>query len=238
MGLFDDFTFLGGVGFAGVLLYLLAYFLLQIGVLKSSGYAFAVANLVASLLVLAGLSDAFNWPAAVLQIAWAAISVIGIVRIFLLNSRLNFSDEEQTLIAYGLPRMSKPTARKLLNRGVWVNAEPGTILTTEGQSVTHLHFMLHGVADVASGGQTIAEINRGFVGEMNVMEAAPASATVTVSDVSRVFSVSGTALRALAEADTDFASSLSVHLARSTKEKLIAANRKLSQSTPQQDYAK
>ncbi|MBL6427048.1 MAG: cyclic nucleotide-binding domain-containing protein [Maritimibacter sp.] len=225
---FDTLTPLALVGFLGVVLYVGAYAMLAFGAIRGNGYVYPALNLVASLLVLAGLADAFNWPAAALQIGWAAISVFGIVRIYLQNSRLNFSEEEQTLIAYGLPRMSKPTARNLLNRGVWVNAEPGTILTAEGECVTHLHFMLHGSAAVKSGGAEIAEIKRGFVGEMNVMEAAPASATVTVAEPSRIFTVSGTTLRSLAESDADFASSLSVHLARSTKEKLIEANRKLS----------
>ncbi|WP_292022951.1 cyclic nucleotide-binding domain-containing protein [Maritimibacter sp. UBA3975] len=234
---FGSITPLEWAGFLGVAVYLAGYLLLQLGLIRGSGYVFPAMNLVASILVLLGLSSAFNWPSAALQIAWAGISVFGIARIYFLNSRLSFSDEEQTLIAYGLPRMSKPTARNLLNRGVWFNAEPGTVLTTEGECVTHLHFMLHGTAEVSSGNKSIAEIKRGFVGEMNVMEAAPASATVSVSEPSRVFSVSGTTLRKLAETDADFASSLSVHLARSTKEKLIEANRKLSSSEDAKDHA-
>jgi CRP-like cAMP-binding protein len=221
-------TLLELAGFIGVGFYLIAYLLLQLGTIKGSGYTFPALNLVGSLLVLLGLATNFNWPAGALQIAWAVISVFGLVRIYIQNSRLNFSEEEQTLIAYGLPRMAKPTARNLLNRGVWSNAEAGTTLTEENECVTHLHFMLHGSAKVSSGGADIAEIKRGFVGEMNVMEAAPASATVTITEPSRIFTVSGTTLRSLAETDADFASSLSVHLARSTKEKLIEANRKLS----------
>ena len=234
---FDTLTPLALVGLLGVVIYVAAYAMLAFGVIRGNGYTYPALNLVGSLLVLAGLANAFNWPAAALQIGWAVISVFGLARIYLQNSRLNFSDEEQTLIAYGLPRMAKPPARNLLNRGVWVNAEPGTVLTAEGECVTHLHFMLHGVAGVTSGGADIAEIKRGFVGEMNVMEAAPASATVTVSEPSRIFTVSGTTLRALAESDADFASSLSVHLARSTKEKLIEANRKLSAPMPQSEHA-
>lgn len=230
---FSTFSFVDWIGFAGVGLYVIGYLLLQIGALKGSGYVFPAINLAAALLVLLGLSSTFNWPAATLQIAWALISVIGIARIYLIHSQLNFSEEEQTLIAYGLPRMSKPTARKLLNQGVWVNADAGVELTVEGECVTHLHFMLHGEAEVHSGGAEIAQITRGFVGEMNVMEAAPASATVIVAAPSRVFTVSGTTLRSLAESDPDFASSLSVHLARSTKEKLIEANKKLSSPQPQ-----
>ncbi|MEC7761478.1 MAG: cyclic nucleotide-binding domain-containing protein [Pseudomonadota bacterium] len=234
---FDTLTPLSIVGLLGAAAYVVAYALLSLGVIRGSGYAFPALNLIASLLVLVGLSGAFNWPAAALQIVWAVISAFGLARIYLQNSRLNFSDEEQTLIAYGLPRMARSTARNLLNRGVWVNAEPGTVLTAEGECVTHLHFMLHGAAGVTSGGADIAEIKRGFVGEMNVMEAAPASATVTVAEPSRIFTVSGTTLRALAESDADFASSLSVHLARSTKEKLIEANRKLSAPVPQSEHA-
>jgi len=224
----DSATYSDWIGFLGVAIYVFAYLLLQIGVVRGSGFAYPVMNLIAALMVLVGLSSAFNWSSAALQVIWVVISLVGIIRLYILHSSLNFSDEEQTLIAHGLPRMAKPTARKLLNRGEWMDAEPGTVLTAENECVTHLHFILTGGADVTSGGTSIAELSRGFVGEMNVMEAAPASATVTISRPSRMFTVSGTALRNLVETDPDFASSLSVHLAKSTKEKLIEANRRLT----------
>lgn len=229
MGLFTNLSTFGALGFLGTALFVVTYALLQSGAIRGSGYVYPGLNFLAALLVLLGLFGNPNPSVAALQIIWMALSLFGLLRVYLINSRLNFSDEEMTLIAYGLPRMPRPIARKLLNRGEWMDAGEGTVLTTENKAVTHLHYILHGAADVASGGTVIAELTQGFVGEMNVMEAAPASATVTVNRPSRVFAISGTSLRGLVETDQEFASSLTAHLAQSTKDKLVEANRKLAE---------
>ena len=215
-------------GILSVVLAVTAYAALQTGYIRGTGYTYPGLNLISAVLMLFSLWANWNGSAFAVEVLWIVISVLGIARIYFINSRLNFSDEEMTLISYGLPRMSRATARALLNKGVWMDAPPGTVLTTEGHSVTHLHFMLHGAAKVLSGGANIATIKRGFIGEMAVMDAAPASATVETAEPSRIFTVSGTALRALIERDVEFAGALSKHLADATKQKLIEANARLS----------
>lgn len=215
-------------GHLGVAIYVAAYAALQAGLLRGTGYAYATLNLVAAALVLVSLSQAFNLSAAAIQIFWIAISVVGILRYFLLNHRIRFSDEERRMLDDVLPDMPKPLARRLLRRGVWSGAMPGVVLTREGEPVTHLHYMLSGRARVLSGGAEIAVIRHGFVGEMNVLEAGPASATVEINAPSRLFTISGDSLRALCRADSELRLFLEQWLSAATRRKLVEANMRLS----------
>ena len=68
------------VGFVGVALIVAAYFANQQGWLGSDDWRFPLANLVGSLLILVSLYTAWNFPSAVIEVIWAAISVYGLTR--------------------------------------------------------------------------------------------------------------------------------------------------------------
>ena len=70
------------LGLAGSLLVVGAYLLNQLGRLASSDWRFPAANLVGALAILLSLTDAWNLPAAVIEVFWAAISLFGLVRAF------------------------------------------------------------------------------------------------------------------------------------------------------------
>ena len=72
-------------GFAGVAFYILAYALLQFGLLKGSGYVYTALNLAAAILVLVSLTAHFNLYSAMIQIFWITLSVIGLARLWSLN---------------------------------------------------------------------------------------------------------------------------------------------------------
>ncbi|MFN3144391.1 MAG: hypothetical protein ACE368_03580 [Paracoccaceae bacterium] len=99
-----------------------------------------------------------------------AISIIGIVRIFWLRHRVRFNAEEMAFLNDALPHYPKTAARRLLDAGTWLDALDGVVLTEEGQPVSHLHYIASGSARVVAGGATVAEIARGMVGEMNVLD--------------------------------------------------------------------
>lgn len=218
----------GALGIAGVAGYLLSYGLLQSGVLRATGYAYPVLNLVAAALVLASLATAFNLAAAVIQVAWILISLVGILRIHLMRRRVAFSDEELDMIADALPDMPRHDARALLNAGLWSDLPAGALLTVEGAPVTHLHYVASGRAEVRAADHPVADLARGLVGEINVMRAAPASATARMVQAGRVFTVPGDALRRLAARDADFQLHLAHGLSRATGRKLVEANRALA----------
>ena len=69
------------IGVTGFVLYMVSYFLLQIGKVKGHGNAYTIMNLTAALLVLISLADSFNLASALIQIAWILISLIGLFRL-------------------------------------------------------------------------------------------------------------------------------------------------------------
>ena len=73
----DPFT---SVGLVGVGVIVLAYFTNQQGWLSSEDWRFPAANLVGSLLILASLWTAWNFPSVVIEVVWSAISVYGLAR--------------------------------------------------------------------------------------------------------------------------------------------------------------
>ena len=67
-------------GFAGALLVVAAYLANQMGRLPSDDWRFPGANLAGSVLILASLYSAWNFPSAVIELFWAAISIYGLIR--------------------------------------------------------------------------------------------------------------------------------------------------------------
>jgi ABC-type branched-subunit amino acid transport system permease subunit len=73
----DPYT---SVGFVGVGAIVAAYFANQQGWLNAEDWRFPTANLVGSLLILVSLWTAWNFPSAVIEVIWAAISLYGLAR--------------------------------------------------------------------------------------------------------------------------------------------------------------
>ncbi|MDQ3288489.1 MAG: hypothetical protein M3Q42_09555 [Pseudomonadota bacterium] len=68
------------VGIAGTLMILGAFFLLQAGRISGTGLTYQLLNLFGAGGVLVSLMGQFNISVFLLEIAWMAISVFGIVR--------------------------------------------------------------------------------------------------------------------------------------------------------------
>ncbi len=217
-------------GFLGVAFYLGSYVALQLGLIPGVGYSYAVLNLIAASLVLVSLMSAFNMASAIIQISWIFISIVGMTRIFLITRRLHFTSEEEYFRKRGLPGVPRDIARRIIDAGAWLTLEAGVEMTQEGQPVTHLYFIASGKAGVYVMNTKLAEVDEGFIGELNVMERGPASATVRTQETTRVFCVAGNSLRALTRADAQTGLYIETHLSTSTKQKLMQANLMLSAS--------
>ena len=68
------------VGLAGVAFCLLAYFGLQAGRLRGDGLVFQLTNIIGAGAIVVSLFYHFNLSAMVIELAWIAISVYGIIR--------------------------------------------------------------------------------------------------------------------------------------------------------------
>lgn len=217
-------------GYLGVAFYIGSYIGLQTGFIPGVGYAYALCNLTGASLVLISLLHEWNRASAMISVAWIVISLVGITRTFLIKRRLHFSNEEEMFLKKAMPGIPREVARKILDAGNWLTLEPETHLTDEGQPVEYLYFISGGTAGVFVMGNKVAELDEGFIGELNVMESGPASATVKALTNTRVFCVSGEALRRMTKVDTQTSLYLETHLSTATKQKLMQANLQLSAS--------
>jgi len=215
-------------GLVGVAFYISSYAMLQAGLLRGSGYAYAILNLLAASLVLVSLFAAFNRSSAIIQIFWIVISVLGIGRKIWHHHRVKFSEDEEHLLRILFPTIEKPLARKFLDLGVWCDLEPGATLTVEGASVTEMSYLATGQAKAYSHGTEIGVVNKGLVGEINVLTQGLASATVEITQPSRVLVFAGTPLRQLSERDAEFRLALEAAMKQETGEKLRRANERLA----------
>jgi hypothetical protein len=68
------------VGMIGVILTLTAFLMLQAGKLHGTGFVYQVMNAVGSAAVVLSLFYDFNLSAFVIEAAWVAISIYGMVR--------------------------------------------------------------------------------------------------------------------------------------------------------------
>ncbi|MFT5261043.1 MAG: hypothetical protein ACI9J2_000396 [Saprospiraceae bacterium] len=68
------------VGNAGVLCIVGCYFLLQVGKIDSETLKFSLINLLGASLILISLTVEFNLAAAMIEIFWVIISLIGVGR--------------------------------------------------------------------------------------------------------------------------------------------------------------
>ena len=71
---------LTAIGLVGVGLIVVAYFASQQGWLSAADWRFPAANLAGSLLILSSLYTQWNFPSAVIEVVWSAISLYGLGR--------------------------------------------------------------------------------------------------------------------------------------------------------------
>ncbi len=126
------------------------------------------------------------------------VNLAWLVRLTVVERRVRFSADEQGLYDLLFRSFSRLDFRMLLGLGRWRDASVGHVLATEGQPIDEVAILVHGVADVATGGRRIARLGRGqLVGEMSFVAGGPASATVTVVEPTRMLSWNKEDLRRL-----------------------------------------
>lgn len=217
-------------GIGGVVIYVGSYFALQAGLISGRGYLYPSLNIVAAGSVLLSLTHNLNLASAAIQVTFIAISVFGISRFYLVTQRAKFSEEEQTVRELLIPNLHRADARRLMALGSFRDLEVGSSLTEEHAVVPSLYVLVSGVAAVSVNGRQIASLgDRSLIGEMSALSGTPASATVTVSALSRVFEIDRTSLNAYLAKNDATRHELQGRFLSQISDKLIVANRKLSE---------
>lgn len=221
-----DVTIWSATGLAGVALYLAAYGLLQLGLLRGSSVTYTVMNLFAATAVLISLAESFNMSSALIQVFWITLSLVGLARMAWVRAQVRFSPEETAFLAAHFSTLSPHLARKFLGLGRWQTVSPGTILARQGSPVHELVYIGSGGADVRAHGTTVAVIGAtALIGEMTIMHGGEATADVEITSEARIFAMPRASLIRELEADHDFALAVANALQIEAQRKIEAANR-------------
>ena len=137
-----------------------------------------------------------------------------------------FERHEQPLRRGLLSGMNRAKARTLIDHGLWIDASAGDILAREGEHVTHLHWIADGAAELLVKDAPTASCGpRSLVGEANIFNEEPATATIKLTADSKLWSIEADKLRAYAKAHPDVRQILDHGFTRSLAKKLDAINR-------------
>lgn len=160
-----------------------------------------------------------------------AVNIFQIGREWLDERRARFSSDEEQFFQARLDAMSRADARRFLNMGVWTDAAPGTVLTTEQKEVEMLVYLVSGRVDIFLNGHLVGACGPGnFVGEMSVLGHTPASATAIVAEPSRYWMIPSHRLRRLRETEPELAGAFQSGIARDLRRKIMSNNTSRSQS--------
>lgn len=221
------------LGMLGVLIYVSAYFCLQVGLLKGDGYSFPLLNLVASVCILISLSKDFNAYSATVEIAWSLISIIGLTRLYMIHRLIRLNEEESMVAGILMSRLKKDRARKFLKLGRFEDAPVGTMLAAEGKPLEYFTVILGGRCRIERGGTEVASLGAGaLVGELTYATGAPATASVFVEVPSRLFRINCDTLRQFLANNDDVAMEMELNSALDVRTKLSATTRKLADLQP------
>ncbi|MEO0671337.1 MAG: cyclic nucleotide-binding domain-containing protein [Pseudomonadota bacterium] len=231
MDVYRDAT--NAIGVIGALLYLTAFGAIQLGVLRGEGYAYSTINFFASGFVLISLATDYNFASFLVNAAWLTLSVIGLVRLFLLSRRLSFDDAEARFLAEKLPALERRHARRLLDIANWFDAEPGHIFIHEDAPVQHLIYLESGDAEVTYHGRRLGSAAGGaMIGEITCLTREAATATVTAKTAARYMAIDAVALRRLVDGAPDLRQALQASFMAEAKMKIARMNAEKASSIP------
>lgn len=211
--------------YLGVTVQLSAYFLLQAGFIRGTGYVYAGMNLAAASMILTGLVVYFNPSAAISQSFIFVISLLGLTRTYLLTAGIRFSEREERFLASRLPGLRKFSARRLFQAGTWRSCAAGAALTRQGEALDKLIYIDTGTLEIVVDGRCVTTLGAGsFLGEMSILKGGPASATAVAASPVTWFEISRPALKRISTADHDLRLHLDSAITHALCDKLLLAN--------------
>jgi hypothetical protein len=159
----------------GALLYFVCFLFRSQILLRS----FAIAADFAYLVYYFNVAEKPLWDAA----AWSVLIILtnSVMLIIIIRDQnsTNFTDNELKLYRC-LHGLSPSDFRRIVRLGKWTHVESDITLTTTGQSIQHLHYVLEGAIEMEKEGRKIDYKAPLFIGEIAFLRQTPASATVRV----------------------------------------------------------
>lgn len=217
------------LGALGLALYIGSYLALQLGFIRGDGYAYATLNLLAAAAVLGSLLEAFNLYAALGEIAWIAISLVGIVRLYVVRRFLRLTPEETAVARTLVPGLPRDRARRLLRLGDWRTLAPGETLAEQGAPVGALMVVTEGSCRIVHDGSAVAVVGPGAViGEITLATGGPATATVAAATPVRLLRLERGRLLAFLRRNEDVEHALERAMADDMRRKLAETTRALA----------
>jgi len=213
------------VGLIGAGTYLLSYALLQLGLVRGQGLAYASMVIFSASCVAFSTIEAPNASVLLIQVSYIVISLFGIGRRFVTTRMLRQTPEERAFITKHLPDLRREHVRALLQRGGWQDLPPGMTLCREGAALDRLYFLSEGEAIVKIEGGIVGRCHDCFIGELSFLTGDRATATVETAGPCRVLVFRKDLLAPLLKRQPDIRLALIAGFSSATKRTLVRRNR-------------
>jgi CRP-like cAMP-binding protein len=154
---------------------------------------------------------------------WSLLNVIintSMILLILRDGREGGMSDDELSLFRNLDTLSPGQFRKLAKRGTWARAEEPETLTTEGEPLDTLHYVLSGHVNVRKAGRDLAVRPKLFIGELAFLRKRPATATVTISGDAHYISWSHDDLEKLFNRNAELRTSMQLMLGRDMAEKM------------------
>lgn len=212
-------------GFVGAGVYLVAYSLLQAGILRGQSYTYAFMVIVAATCVAISALGTTSTAVLIMQLFYIIISLFGITRLFVVTHMLRSSPVERAFVRSHLPDLKPEYVRPLMKRGEWIDVESGHVFARQGQPLDHLYFLHDGDAAVDVDGRRVGSCRECFIGELTALTGQAASATVTAEGPCKVLAFDTRRLRRLLRRSPDIKLALMGGFSQATMALLVKRNR-------------
>ncbi len=213
------------IGVFGAGLYILNYFLLQMGIVRGSGVLYPVLVIIAASCVLISMAEEFNLAGAIIQLAYIVISVLGLLRGYLSHHLVRFSAPERQFVANYLETLKPHHARRLLNTAKLTTYESGYTLIEEGITSDYLAYVLSGRTTIFKNGQVINQCGPDqILGELTFGIGLPATATVCADEPTTCLVFDSQRLARLLRRNRQIDDALKAAHFRHARQKLLSSN--------------
>jgi len=154
---------------------------------------------------------------------WSLANVLintGMIVMLLRDKRMSLLSDNEMRLFRGLETLSPGQFRKLLKLATWHEMENVQQLTSEGEMLDSLYYVLDGKVQIGKQGRVIEAGPMLFIGEIAFLRDKAATATVQTSDASLYVSWSQSELRALFRRDNDLKNAIGALLSADMADKV------------------